>query len=134
LALTIGAMFRAYSGYPINETIGQDVNGDRDNNDRPVRGIHDGTRPIVSELDANGRAVRNGISGNGMRLLDLTVRYNVNLRGMQARTVGFYLDVYNVLDTVNFANATGNRNSRNFMVPVVAGRPREAQVGVRFTF
>ena len=61
--LGVGAIFRYYSGYPINETIGTDVNGDRDDNDRPVRGVNDAARPIVSELDANGRAVRNGIDG-----------------------------------------------------------------------
>jgi hypothetical protein len=69
-----------------------------------------------------------------LKLLDLTFRYNLGLPGMGARTVGFYLDLYNVLNTVNFGNPTGNRNSRNFMVPVVAGRPTEAQIGVRFTF
>lgn len=60
---------------PINETIGTDVNGDRDNNDRPVRGVHDLTMPILSPLDANGRAVRNGIDGNGLTLVDLQLQY-----------------------------------------------------------
>jgi hypothetical protein len=37
-----GMVFRAYSGYPINETTGTDVNGDgTSNNDRPVRGLND---------------------------------------------------------------------------------------------
>jgi len=36
--LNTGIIFRTYSGYPINETIGSDVNADRDNNDRPVAG------------------------------------------------------------------------------------------------
>ena len=53
-----GAIVRYYSGYPINEIIGTDINGDRDNNDRPVRGVHDLTRPILSPVDGNGRAVR----------------------------------------------------------------------------
>ena len=132
--VTIGAMFRAYSGYPINETVGRDVNGDRDNTDRPVRGVDDLTRPILSPLDSDGRAVRNGINGNGLRLLDLTFRYNLNLPGARVQTVGFYLDLYNALNTTIFGNPTGNRNSRNFMVPVVAGRAREAQIGIRYTF
>ena len=33
-----GFVFRAYSGYPINETVGSDVNGDGTNNDRPTQG------------------------------------------------------------------------------------------------
>jgi hypothetical protein len=133
-AVTIGAMFRAYSGYPINETIGRDVNGDRDNTDRPVRGVDDLTRPILSPLDSNGRAVRNGIDGNGLKLLDLTFRYNLNLPGARVQTVGFYLDLYNALNTTILGNPTGNRNSQNFMIPVVAGRATEAQIGIRYTF
>ena len=64
--LGVGAIFKHYSGRPINETVGSDVNGDRDNNERPQRGVHDLTRPILSPLDANGRAVRNGIDGNSV--------------------------------------------------------------------
>ena len=33
---------------PINETVGRDVNGDGDNNDRPIRGIDDLTRGPLS--------------------------------------------------------------------------------------
>ena len=36
-----GFVFRAYSGYPINETVGTDVNGDGTNNDRPMKGVND---------------------------------------------------------------------------------------------
>ena len=43
----------------------RDLNGDRDNLERPQRGVHDLTRPILSEIDENGIAVRNGIDGNG---------------------------------------------------------------------
>jgi hypothetical protein len=129
--LSVGALFRYYSGLPINETVGQDVNGDRDNNDRPVAGIHDLDRPILSPLDENGRAVRNGIDGNSTVLLDLNLSYTADIPTGQA---GFFLEVYNVLNKVNLGNPTGNRNSSNFMVPVVAGRPLQVQLGVRYTF
>jgi len=131
-ALTVGTIFRAYSGYPINETIGSDVNGDRDNIDRPVRGVHDLERPILSEVDSNGRAVRNGIDGNGTKLLDLSLQYIQNLPS--GHTAGFFWETYNVMNWVNLGNPTGNRNNRNFMVPVVAGRPIQMQLGVRYTF
>ena len=36
-----GFVFRTYSGYPINETIGTDFNGDGNNNDRPKQGVND---------------------------------------------------------------------------------------------
>lgn len=47
---------------------------------------------------------------------------------------GMFLEMYNLTNRVNFGDPTGNRNSRNFMVPIVAGEPRTVQLGVRFTF
>lgn len=38
------------------------------------------------------------------------------------------------MNWVNYGNPTGNRNSSNFMVPVIAGRPIQMQLGVRYTF
>jgi hypothetical protein len=130
--LNVGAIYRYYSGYPINETIGSDVNGDRDNNDRPVRGIHDATLPIVSEVDSSGRAIRNGIDGESSRLLDVQVQYVFGLPGTQ--TLGLFWETYNALNTINFGNPTGNRNSRRFLVPDEAGPMRSMQLGVRYTF
>ena len=45
-SLTVATVVSAISGAPINETVGRDVNGDLDNNDRPIRGIDDLVRPI----------------------------------------------------------------------------------------
>ena len=130
--LSTGAIFRYYSGYPINETVGSDLNADRDNLERPQRGIHDLTRPILSELDENGIAVRNGIDGNSSTLLDLQLQYVLNVP--RSQTVGFFWEIYNALNKVNLGNPTGNRNNRNFMVPVEAGTMRSMQLGVRYTF
>jgi hypothetical protein len=130
--LGVGAIFRYYTGYPINETVGTDVNGDRDDNDRPVRGIHDTVRPIVSELDANGRAVRNGIDGEDVKLLDLQVQYIFTLPRTQ--TLGLFWETYNALNWINYANGTGERNSSRFLVPDEAGPMRSMQLGVRYTF
>jgi hypothetical protein len=129
--LGVGAVFRYYSGYPINETIGSDVNGDTVNNDRPVAGVHDATRPILSPLDANNRAIRNGIDGEKQVLLDGRFQY---LWRVNRYTAGIFLEIYNLLNEVNFGNPTGNRNSSQFMVPVSAGDPRTTQIGVRITF
>jgi hypothetical protein len=128
----IGAIYRYYSGYPINETVGSDVNGDRDNNDRPVRGIHDAVRPIASPVDASGRAVRNGIDGENTSALDLQTRYVVNLP--RSQTIGFFWELYNALNRVNLGNPTGNRNNRNFLVATEAAPMRSMQLGVRYTF
>ena len=130
--LNLGAIFRYYSGYPVNETIGSDANGDRDNNDRPVRGVHDAALPIVSEVDSTGRAVRNGIDGEPTKVLDLQVQYIFGLPG--AQTLGLFWETYNALNTINYGNPSGSRNSARFLVPDEAGPMRSMQLGVRYTF
>ena len=134
----VGFVFRAYSGYPINETVGTDVNGDGTNNDRPVKGIHDlvtlpsglpGT--IVSEVDSRGVAVRNGIDGEKQVLLDGRFQYIASVGRYQA---GLFLEIYNLTNHTNFGNPTGARNSVNFLKPIVAGNGRAGQLGLRVTF
>jgi hypothetical protein len=133
-----GFVFRAYSGYPINETVGTDVNGDGTNNDRPKQGVNDiGTLPsglpaaIVSEVDSRGVAIRNGIQGEKQVLLDGRVQYIARISKYQA---GLFLEVYNLLNHTNFGNPTGARSSVNFLKTIVAGNGRSAQLGVRVTF
>ncbi len=129
--LGAGMVFRVYSGYPINETTGSDSNVDGTNNDRPRRGVDDLTRPILSEVDARGVAVRNGLDGQRKTLLDGRVQYIWRIQRYQA---GLFLEVYNLTNHVNFGDPTGARSSSNFMIPVVADNPRTAQLGVRITF
>ena len=133
-----GIVFRAYSGYPINETVGSDVNGDGTNNDRPQKGVNDtATLPsgkpgtIVSELDSRGVAVRNSIDGESKVILDGRVQYIHKIGKYQA---GLFLEIYNLLDHANFGNPTGARNSVNFLKTIVADNPRTAQLGLRVTF
>jgi hypothetical protein len=132
--LGIGASFRYYSGNPANETIGRDGNADRDSTtfDRPVRGRDDATLPIVSEVDANGLAIRNGIKGNNKISLDVRMQYEHRLATSQS--VGFYWEVYNALDRVNFGNPVGDRRSPFFMQSINADLPRTMQLGLRYTF
>jgi hypothetical protein len=130
--LGAGAIVRYYSGYPVNELVGSDFNGDRDNFDRPIAGIHDGDRPIVSELDSTGRAIRNGIDGESQFLMDLRFQYLFELP--RRSQLGLFWEVYNATDRVNFGNPTGSRRSSNFLVPVSANSPRTMQLGVRYTF
>ena len=129
--LGAGMVFRAYSGNPINETIGSDVNGDGINNDRPMRGRDDATRPIVSSVDALGVAVRNGIEGPNKVGLDARAQYIWRVQRFQA---GLFLEIYNLTDHVNYGNPTGARNSSVFLVPIVTDDPRTAQLGFRLTF
>ena len=133
-----GIVFRAYSGYPINETVGSDVNGDGTNNDRPLKGVNDlATLPsglpgtILSPVDSRGVAIRNGIQGEEQILLDGRVQYIATVHKYQA---GLFLEVYNLLNRANFGNPTGARNSVNLMKTIVAGNGRTAQLGLRVTF
>jgi outer membrane receptor protein involved in Fe transport len=130
--LGAGFVFRAYSGYPINETIGSDVNGDNVNNDRPVEGIHDTAFAIRSELGAGGRAVPFGIDGEKMILLDS--RFQYLWRFQQRYQAGLFLEMYNLTNRANFGNPTGARNSDEFMIPDEVGAGRSMQLGVRLTF
>ena len=131
--LGAGTVFRYYSGYPISEIVGTDVNGDNDAEfDRPVRGLDDLTRPIVSAVDSNGRAIRNGIDGENQIILDLRLQYVVNMPRNQ--TAGFFWEIYNATNRVNFGTPTGDRRSQQFLVPVIAGNPARMQLGIRYTF
>jgi hypothetical protein len=133
--LGAGLIFRAYSGYPINETIGSDVNGDNVNNDRPVQSVHDRApfraEPIRSALDANGRAIRNGIDGPKQVLLDGRLQYLWRVQRYQA---GLFWELYNLTNENNFGGLTGNRNQTLFLQATEVGAARSMQLGVRVTF
>jgi hypothetical protein len=130
--LGIGATYRYYSGNPVNETVGTDVNRDRDNTDRPVKGRDDLTRPIVSKVDSTGTAIRNGIKGTDKMLLDLRLQYVHRISG--ERTAGVFWEIYNALNRVNFANPIGARNSADFLRSITADEARSMQIGLRYTF
>jgi hypothetical protein len=132
--LGIGATFRYYSGNPVNETVGRDVNGDRDgaNFDRPVKGRDDARIPIASPVDANGMAIRNGIKGKDKMLLDLRLQYVHRIQG--ERTAGFFWEIYNATNRVNFGNQVGNRNSADFLQSINVDEARSMQLGIRYTF
>lgn len=130
--LGVGATLGYYTGNPASEIVGVDVNGDGDRFDRPVRGRDDATRPILSKVDASGRAIRNGIEGSDKLLLNLRLQYV--LRPSTTQTVGVFWEIYNLTDRVNFDNPVTNRRSGFFGTPVVADEPRTMQLGVRYTF
>jgi hypothetical protein len=128
----VGASYRYYSGNPVNEIVGTDVNRDRDTFDRPVKGRDDLTRPIVSEVDSAGTAIRNGIKGSDKMLLDLRLQYVHRISGQ--RTAGVFWEIYNALNRVNYANPIGARNSADFLRSITADEARSMQIGLRYTF
>jgi hypothetical protein len=132
--LTFATVLSAISGAPINETVGRDVNGDLDNNDRPIRGIDDLTRPILSDLDSQGRAVINGLRGPGSFTTDLSIRYQLALPGGRLDSLDFFVDFFNIFNRLNEVAPTGNRQSANFMIATAANFPRQSQLGIRLRF
>ena len=117
----------------MNETVGRDVNGDLDNNDRPIRGIDDLTRPIGSALDSAGRAVINGLQGPGSLLVDVSFRYSIPVKvGIQS--IDLFYDIFNIMNRTNLVPPTGNRGSANYMVSTAAQFPRQMQFGIRVMF
>lgn len=132
--LTFATVLSAISGAPINETVGRDVNGDLDNNDRPIRGIDDLTRPILSDLDSQGRAVPFGIRGPGSFTTDLSIRYQLALPGGRLDSLDFFVDFFNIFNRLNEVAPTGNRQSPNFMIATSANFPRQSQLGIRLRF
>jgi hypothetical protein len=131
--LTVATVVSAISGAPINETVGSDVNGDADNNDRPIRGIDDLTMPIRSDVDSQGRAVINGLEGPGSFLIDMSFRYQLPLRS-GFESLDLFYDIFNVINRENLVPPTGNRQSGTFMVSTAAQFARQMQFGVRVRF
>jgi outer membrane receptor protein involved in Fe transport len=132
-ALNIATVVSAISGAAINETVGRDVNGDNDNNDRPIRGIDDTAIPIRSAVDSQGRAVINGLQGPGSFLIDVSFRYQIPISaGIQS--LDLFYDIFNILNRENLVAPTGNRASSNFMVSTAAQFPRQMQFGIRARF
>jgi hypothetical protein len=131
--LSIATVISAISGSPINETVGSDVNGDADNNDRPIKGINDLTMPIQSEVDSQGRAVINGLEGPSSFLIDLSFRYQIPI-SMGLDSVDLFYDIFNITNRVNFVAPNGNRSASNFMQPTAAQFPRQMQFGIRVRF
>jgi hypothetical protein len=130
---TIATVVSAITGAPVNETVGRDVNGDLDNNDRPIRGIDDLTRPIGSALDSAGRAVINGLQGPGSLLVDVSFRYSIPVKvGIQS--IDLFYDIFNIMNRTNLVPPTGNRGSANYMVSTAAQFPRQMQFGIRVMF
>jgi hypothetical protein len=131
--LTVAAVLSAISGAPINETVGRDVNRDNDNTDRPIRGVNDDERPILSPVDSQGRAVINGIDGPGSFGVDMSVRYQIPL-GAGLDSLDLFYDIFNLTNRENLVPPTGNRNSSNFMRATAARFARQMQFGVRVRF
>jgi hypothetical protein len=132
--LALGTTFAYYTGNPVNELLGVDVNNDLDDFDRPIKGRDDARIPILSEVDAKGYAIHNSMPGVSDYLaLNLRAQYEVPLGGA-ARRVGFYWELYNLTNRNNFSNPENNRTAPLFNTLTVVGAPRTMQLGLRYSF
>jgi hypothetical protein len=132
--LGIGSTFVYYTGNPVNELLGDDVNGDLDDFDRPIKGRDDKTLPILSELDANGYAIHNSMPGYADYMaLNLRVQYELRLRAA-AQRLGVYWELYNATNRNNFGNPENKRNTPQFNTLIIGGAPRTMQLGLRYSF
>jgi hypothetical protein len=91
------------------------------------------TEPVVDgdRRMNTGRAIRNGIDGESLVLLDLRFQYMLQAGPC---LIGLFWEMYNATNRVNYGNPTGNRRSSDFMVPTSAHNPRTMQLGLRYSF
>ena len=107
---------------------------------RPDTRLWSDQRPARSECPADAVAHdtthetrRDGAVAVGREIgFDLRLQYE--LRMPSSQVVGFYWEIYNAFDRVNFGNPVGDRSSTFFMQSVNADLPRTMQLGLRYTF
>lgn len=114
----LGVSSSLNSGRPYSLTLGRDVNSDGNAGDRP-QGVK-----------------RNSLQGPGAATLDLRLSRDMKLGGKAegAPTLGLALNVFNVLNHVNYSGYVGNLSSPFFGLPVSARPARRMQIAVRFLF
>jgi hypothetical protein len=133
--LNISGVYRYMSGTPI--TI-HDTNVDPDRNgilfDPIAAGDYCGTGTNAFCTYNDGG--RNGARGPDFNQVDMRFGYRFRVRNQQTLDVNF--ELYNVMNTANFDNPTGDRRSTDFLRLTALrggnGQPRAAQFSVRFGF
>jgi hypothetical protein len=147
----LGGIATYYSGSPVRIVSGRDNNLDSvAGNDRPnVVGSWKIDQPSaqeakggatwfdVSAFEPNGVGEmgtlgRNVVVGPPYRNLDLALSKDFRLR--EEHTVSLRLETFNIFNTVNLKNPTGEFNSGNFGKITSAGPSRILQIGFRYSF
>jgi hypothetical protein len=132
--LTISGVYRYLSGAPM--TI-EDQNFDLDQNgelfDPLAPGEYCGSG--LNSICVDNEGGRNGAIGPDFHQADVRVGYR--FRAWQDATIDTYVDFFNVFNTANFVNPSGDRRQPNFLILQSlrgGGFPRQAQIGVRLGF
>jgi hypothetical protein len=131
--VTLAAVVRYMSGVPFtmfDSSIDADRNGEL--NDPLPAGTYSGTGPNAM-VDVANEGGRNGAYGPDYFQADVRAGWRLRIA---KNTLEFVVDVYNITNRTNFANPGGDRLlTATFLVPTAgSGFPRQAQLGVRYTF
>jgi hypothetical protein len=136
----VSATLRYMSGAPfsiINTNVDADQNGEL--TDPVAAGTYSGTAPD-SMQNVNNIGGRNGAIGPDYFQTDVRAGWRAHLHNQQALEI--FLDIFNITNRANFDNpVTANTDQRlpaTFLVLTNlrggSGFPRQAQVGLRYTF
>ncbi len=109
----VGAVYTFNTAPPYNVTLGRDVNGDGDNNERP-----------------DGMAF-NGAREDQFSTMDLRTSKIFKVR---EKSIEVLWEMFNVFNTVNLGSYVGNQRSVLFGQPQLAFDPFQAQLGMKFKF
>ena len=112
--IAFGSVASINSAPPYNITTGRDDNGDGATNDRPA-----GTGPNA---------------GRGDPYFQFDLRSSKRFATSEHTRLEVLWEMFNVFNTVNFANYNGNQASTTFGQPRFAFDPFQGQLGIKFTF
>lgn len=136
---TLAATLRYMSGAPFtifNSAVDADRNGEL--NDPSPAGVYSGRAANAAIMrDVKNRGGRNGAIGPDYFQLDLRAGWRRRISGEHAAEVFF--DIFNVTNRANFVNPAGDeRLTSTFLVLTNlrggGGFPRQAQLGIRYSF
>lgn len=136
---TVSATLRYMTGSPFtifNSNVDADRNGEL--TDPSPAGTYSGTAPNAAVLtDVKNRGGRNGAIGPEYFQIDLRAGWRRRVKGNHAAEVFF--DIFNVTNHANFENPSGDeRLTSTFLVLTNlrggGGFPRQAQLGIRYSF
>jgi hypothetical protein len=133
--LTMSGVYRYLTGAPLN-LYNSNVDADRNGRlfDPIAPGQYCGQGPNSICVDNKGG--RNGARGPGYNQTDL--RFAYRLRPYKGTTVDANFELFNIMNTANFANPTSDQRLTDFLILTALrggnGQPRAAQFSVRFGF
>ena len=132
LGLRANITTNASSAAPYTITTGRDDNGDGVSNDRPP-GVGRNAARGAGRWELSTRVTKT-IGFGGQRSGEPARRGFAGDPADQRFSVEFYVQAFNVLNRINYANFSGNLQSPFFGLPTSAAQARRVEVGTQFRF